>query len=216
MNQEQKQVMEKVKKLLALSQSPSEGEAAAAVQKAQVLLAKYGLSISEIKEETNVLEDILLEKKRLRKWESSLIFFVGKATFTEALEVKRGDTKKIMIIGKEVNIISAKELFGYLHSVVLILGRKHSSEVYHVESFKQGVVHRVGERLEAQRNTDTYTDEKAIVLKMDSISKKENFDYMKNKYGTIRQKSKNMRLDADSYYYGKNVGDSINLSQQLE
>ena len=71
----QSQVLEKVKKLLALATSPSEAEAAAALAKASILLAKYGLSMAEVHQEQDVREDVLMEKKRLRAWESALVTY---------------------------------------------------------------------------------------------------------------------------------------------
>jgi hypothetical protein len=141
-------ILAKVKKLMALGTSPSEAEAASALEKARTLLARYGLSIEDVEEnESEIVENTLLEKKRLRSWESHLIYVITSATFTQALHVQRGDVGSVLIIGREVNAVAAAELFAYLHLVVLKLGRAHSGEVAHLESFKTGVVQRIGERL---------------------------------------------------------------------
>lgn len=142
------EILAKVKKLMALGESPSEAEAASALEKARMLLARYGLSISDVEaKETEVVEGVLLEKRRLRAWESHLVWVVTRATFTQALHVTRGDTSQVLIIGREVNTAAAAELFKYLHLTVLKLGRAHGKEVYHLDSFKVGVVERIGERL---------------------------------------------------------------------
>jgi len=141
-------ILAKVKKLMALGSSPSEAEAASALEKARTLLARYGLSVSDVEtHSSDVTEGVLLEKKRLRSWESQLIYVITVTTFTQALHVSRGGVSQVLLIGREINTLAAAELFAYLHLVVLKLGRAHSGSVTHLESFKMGVVQRIGERL---------------------------------------------------------------------
>lgn len=142
------EILSKIKKLMALGASPSEAEAASALEKARVLLARYGLSLADVETHSpDVVEGILLEKKRLRPWESQLIFVISNCTFTQALHVRRGDVGQVLLIGRELNTLAAADLFKYLHLVVLKLGRAHSGKVAHLESFRRGVVERIGERL---------------------------------------------------------------------
>jgi len=142
------EILAKIKKLMALGASPSEAEAASALEKARVLLARYGLSLADVETHSpDVVEGILLEKKRLRPWESQLIFVISNCTFTQALHVRRGDVGQVLLIGRELNTLAAADLFKYLHLVVLKLGRAHSGKVAHLESFRRGVVERIGERL---------------------------------------------------------------------
>jgi hypothetical protein len=220
----QSQVLDKVKKLLALSKSPSEAEAAAALAKASVLLAKYGLSMAEVQQEEDVQEAVLLEKKRLRAWESALVSVVCKASFTEALHYRSQGAGRILLIGREVNIVTAKELFGYLHHLTLILGRTHSSKIAHVDSFRLGLVQRIGERLAEQNQSEQGSDqerasgneEKALVLRADAAAKTENHAFIKQKYGRTTTRRSGRRVEADSYYHGRAVGDTVNLGKQIE
>ncbi len=142
-------ILAKVKKLMALGTSPSEAEAASALEKARTLLAKYGLSLADVEaHRPEIVEGVLLEKKRLRTWEQYLIQAVARCTFTRALIVQRGETRQILIIGREVNTRAASELFEYLHRAILILARAHGKKVEHLDSFRVGVVTRIGERLD--------------------------------------------------------------------
>jgi len=218
----QTQVLDKVKKLLALSNSPSEAEAAAALAKASVLLAKYGLSMAEVQQEEDVQETVLLEKQRMRAWETVLVAVVCKASFTEALHYRAQGTGRILLIGREVNIITAKELFSYLHHVILILGRTHRSRIAHVDSFRQGLVQRIGERLAEQNRQDQGTDypygaeEKALVVRADAAARTENHAFIKEKYGRTTTRRTGRKVDAESYYHGRAVGDTVNLGKQIE
>ncbi len=223
----QSPVLDKVKKLLALSKSPSEAEAAAALAKANVLLAKYGLSMAEVQQEEDVQEAVLLEKKRLRVWESFLVSVVCKATFTEALHYRTQAEGRILLIGREVNIVTAQELFSYLHRVILILGRAYSPEIAHVDSFRQGVVQRIGERLaeqyrkgqgsgpEMDEDSPAGDETTALVLRADAAAHKENHAFIKEKYGRTTSRKTGRRVEADSYHRGRAVGNTVNLDQQI-
>jgi hypothetical protein len=247
------EILSKIKKLMALGESPSEAEAASALEKARVLLAKYGLSIADVEtKESEVTENVLLEKKRLRSWESHLIFVVTRATFTQALHTQRGDLGQVLIIGREVNAIAAAELFAYLHLVVLKLGRAHSGSVQHLDSFKVGAVERIGERLAeldaeeesgvwgAEEKTTAkkktckrdssdghdWTDgggatngvgtDRALMVMMDRATERENRDYIESKYGKTKTKRTGRRVDAESYYRGRQAGEGVSLNRQLQ
>lgn len=224
----QSQVLDKVRKLLALAKSPSEAEAAAALAKASVLLAKYGLSMAEVQQEEDVQEAVLLEKKRLRVWESFLVSVVCKATFAEALHYRTNLVGRILLIGREVNIVAARELFTYLHRVILILGRAHSAEIAHVDSFRQGLVQRISERLaeqyregqglgsEPDLDAPAGDETTALILQADAVAHAENHEFIKQKYGRTTTRRTGRRVEADSYHRGRAVGDSVNLDRQIE
>jgi hypothetical protein len=231
----QTQVMEKVKKLLALAKSPSEAEAAAALAKASVLLAKYGLSMAEVQRDEDIQEAILLEKKRLRVWESILVSVICKATFTTPLHYRNDSVGRLLLIGREVNIATARELFAYLHRLILILGRAHSPQIAHVESFRQGLAYRIGERLAAQYGPEAESgsgadavsgahaapgdadenETRALVVKADAAAKIENNGYIKEKYGKTSSRKVGRMVEPDSYHRGRAVGDTVNLDKQI-
>ena len=118
MNQENRLIFDKIKKLLALSESPNEAEAASALSKVHVLLARHGLSISDIKtgSRSSIEEKCILEKKRLRNWESALLAAIMKASYTEA--VHKSGEGRVYIIGREINVSAAENLFSYLHQTI--------------------------------------------------------------------------------------------------
>jgi hypothetical protein len=218
MDQPSEDILNKVRKLMALGASPSEAEAASALEKARVLLARYGLSLADVKTpESEVSETVLLEKQRFRTWELELIAVISKATFTQALRVNRGDQPRLILIGREVNLISAVELFNYLHLVVLKLGRLHSAHGVHVESFRRGVVHTIGERLSVPETTSASSPEdRQLVQKLSAATDRENADYTAQVYGKTRKKSAKSRVEADSYYRGRDAGNRVSLNRQLK
>ena len=236
-------ILAKVKKLMALGSSPSEAEAASALEKARTLLARYGLSLSDVEtHSSDVTEGVLLEKKRLRSWESQLIYVITVTTFTQALHVSRGGVSQVLLIGREINTLAAAELFAYLHLVVLKLGRAHSGSVTHLESFKMGVVQRIGERLNEMNEGDsgelgpwasketgsrtpgegarsakqeTVAEDRQLTVQMTETASKENKSYIDEKYGKTKTKRAGRRVDAASYYRGIAAGDGISLNRQI-
>ncbi|HKL85343.1 MAG TPA: DUF2786 domain-containing protein [Treponemataceae bacterium] len=214
-------ILEKVKKLMALGNSPSEAEAASAIAKARELLARHGLSMTDVEAHSpEIVEGVLFEKQRLRSWEAQLIHVVTRATFTQALHVRKGKTSHVLLIGREVNTIAAKDLFEYLHLVVLKLGRANSSKVAHLESFKCGVVQRIGERLkykeEESQKFDSEKEERSLVPLMDKTAEKENKDFISEKYGKTSTKKSGRRVDAGSYYKGIEAGEKVSLNRQIQ
>jgi len=222
MERASEEILAKVKKLMALGESPSEAEAASALEKARSLLARYGLSIEDVDaSETSVIEDIILEKKRLRVWEAHLIYVITTATFTQALHVERSGIGQVLLIGREVNTRSAANLFVYLHLVALKLGREHSGKVAHLDSFRLGVVQRIGERLTAMNSGDSDREEgtspsdRQLTVRMDRTAAKENSAYIANKYGKTKTKRTGRRVDADSFSKGRAAGERVSLSRQI-
>lgn len=218
-------ILEKVKKLMALGNSPSEAEAASAIAKARELLARHGLSLTDVEAHSpEIVEGVLFEKQRLRSWEAQLIHVVTRATFTQALHVRKGKTSHVLLIGREVNTIAAKDLFEYLHLVVLKLGRANSSKVAHLESFKCGVVQRIGERLQdseeaiqdKESGENKKEQERSLVPLMDKTAEKENKDFISEKYGKTSTKKSGRRVDAGSYYKGIEAGEKVSLNRQIQ
>ncbi len=240
------EILAKVKKLLALGTSPSEAEAASALEKARTLLARYGLSMTDVEAHSpDVVEGVLLEKKRLRSWESHLIYIIALSTFTQSLHVSRGGISQVLLIGREINTAAAAELFAYLHLVVLKLGREHSSQVAHLESFKRGVVERIGERLrEAAEGTEksggpwaantedgrsaktegrkdsaaaaAVTSDRQLTVRMALTAERENQDFIAGKYGKTKTKRVGRRVEASSYHKGRAAGEGVSLNRQIK
>ena len=222
------EILAKVKKLLALGESPSEAEAASALEKARSLLARYGLSMSDVEAtDSLVTEGTLLEKRRLRKWEAHLVFVVTQATFTQAIHVSRGDSGTVLIVGREVNVAAAAELFAYLHLAVLKLGRAHGDRVAHLESFKMGVVHRLGERLSdgwapgeaggdgSPSDAGAGNADRQLTVQMERTASRENKAYIDEKFGKTKTKRTGGSVDAHSFHQGRAAGDSVSLNRQL-
>ena len=216
MEKENRLILKKIEKLLALSESPNEAEAASAMSKVHVLLAKHGLSITDMKSGSgkSVTEKCILEKKRLRNWESALLAAVMKATYTEA--VHKSGEGKVYIIGRDINITAAENLFSYLHETIKRISRKYNPVVRHADSFRYGMVVNINMRLkEMDSEKEINKEEKQIVVSMKGKTDSENSGYLSETYGKIKRKRINNRVDPESYGLGQKVGNKISLNKQI-
>lgn len=66
-------LVERIKKLLALSESSNENEAAIAAQKAQELLVLHNLELSDLSESDNEIKEVNIEESsKISNWKLSL------------------------------------------------------------------------------------------------------------------------------------------------
>lgn len=210
-----KVILEKLKKLIALSESPNEAEAASALSKVHLLLARHGLSISDLNiKDEDVIEKAVLNKKRLRNWESALLSTIMQATYTEAIH--KPLEGKVYIIGREINVTAAENLFSYLHETIKRISKKYNPVVRHADSFRYGMVVNINKRLkELDVKEHSDREEKQIVVSMAGKTAKENREFLDRSYGKIRKKRVNSRVDPESYGLGQKVGNKISLSRQI-
>jgi hypothetical protein len=195
------------------------------------LLARHGLELhgldlqdprdldpedlAGIPEET-VSEAVLLQRLRIRAWETVLLTAVGNATFTDVLHYRSKTQGKILLIGREINIISAKELFFYLHQVILVAGRAHKGQVLHVDSFRRGMAQRIAQRLTIKNHPESQgIDSKDLVVQMRQLSDRENKGYIKDKFGKTGKKRSGRKVEWGSYQKGLDEGQRVSLDRQI-
>jgi len=120
MPEDRAKVLDLIRKLLALSQSPNEHEAARAAEKAQELLFKYKLSMVEVQAQKGdgkgpkivELDGDIISQKNWGKWKPQLAWGVARYNFcTGFQDTYRG---KFIFIGQETEAYVAKELYEWL------------------------------------------------------------------------------------------------------
>lgn len=122
------QIMEKVKKLLALSQSEcNEHEAISASLMAQKLLAKYNIDIEEVtgepKEEE--IEETLVDVGTGNSWKYALAFGIAD---NYCCKCYASGSEKFYFRGYRSDIMIARQVFAYLFSVCKRLGKAYERE----------------------------------------------------------------------------------------
>ncbi|WP_319561051.1 DUF2786 domain-containing protein [Marispirochaeta sp.] len=212
-----KKLFEKIKKLFALAGSPNESESAAALLKATELLAKHKLTIDEIKDESAlVIENVLEVVVEIKPWEEELLSCITNTTFTEILVLHIDGNKHLKLIGREANIITAKFLYEYLHDIIMKKGNLYYECIDDIESFRLGMIesikNKLKQRLLHERPIETMKYQIAVVKKG---CKAENMNYIKREYGKTHMRDNWYGIDENSYGLGKSIGKKISIHSQL-
>jgi hypothetical protein len=202
-------ILNKIKKLLAMTASPNEAEAAVAMAKAHQLLKEYNLAIEDIEADNrfDIKEETYLTFERERKWKTLLITDVCAANFCSILK-GLGQTITIKIVGKEHNILATKIMLDYLFGTIERIAK--NVPVAHRESYKLGVVSTLGHRLQDIKKQDM-SECTALV-----VQEKANINQYFNERGGISTSIISYKAtNGTAYHKGRVDGENISLNQQI-
>lgn len=128
--------VDKIKKLLALSKSSNENEAAVAAQRASELLLKFNLTEEDFRSTSDFSTDLKSEQVLMSHdhdeviWKSLLLSGVASLNLCECMHVtpNKGYPGAIWILGREHNITIFKLIGEYLLLRIYRLSREHMKE----------------------------------------------------------------------------------------
>lgn len=217
-NFDKEKIVDKIRKLLALSTSSNEHEAALALENANKLLLKYNLEMSDIDEQVNlnnVIEDTVAESGRIMSWKINLMTSLMDLNNCRIIihSVVRGE-KKIKAIGRKCNIEVSMAMYDY---VLQTMERKLRSErAIDKFSFRLGfsraIQRKVAEILENRNKVDIDPRCTALVVQEKALVR----SFMRDNYKNLRTSvTKTSFGDAGSYYSGLNAGNSVSLNSQI-
>lgn len=220
-SQDQQKVIEQIQKLLALSKSENKNEAALALARAESLLEKYRLDITQIemmtgqKEAIIQDEDPLFDSPQIAEWESLLANGIA---FLHGCTTIRIGEKIIKIIGRASDIFFVRYFIQY---ITLELFRISTKEFYkkrkdYKDAWFKGAVEVIYERMyqEKQKTQQKCTNQFAVVTinnrYQESQQKLQEF-YPNSeliKYDPIKAKNE------QAYRNGREAGKTIQLSHK--
>lgn len=219
-NPDMEKVVDKIRKVLALSSNnPNEEEAARALQKANKLLLEHNLGMTDIETEVNlndVVEEVVEEAGRVMNWKKILLSNLAKLNNCTALSDHaisfRGTAYKL--IGKKCNIEITLSMYDYL---LKTLERKMKGNPFigNKNSYRLGFATAIGIKIKeiiANRNTTLSSSCTALVVQEKAVVN----DYMKNNYPNMQSAIINNKVDSRSYLFGKNDGESTSLNSQIK
>ncbi|ABG49948.1 hypothetical protein Tery_0492 [Trichodesmium erythraeum IMS101] len=162
-------LLEKISKLLALTSSPNEHEAALAAEKAAELLAKHNLSVADLGQDKDedITKSIVDKTGRYVTWKMWILAGIANANGCQAM--RSTYSGEMRIVGTETNITVSRSLYEYLTAVVDKLVKQHRGKgrVF-INAFRVGCATRLRQRLEQRRK---YMEEKGIASNGDDDSK---------------------------------------------
>lgn len=206
---DQAKMIERIRKLLALSESPNEAEASAAAAKAHELLRAYNLSLDDIGtgDKSQVIWDNHIRMSRLANWRIHLASQVARANYSRALVATRKRSQVLIFVGRQHNTAASRVLFEYLEAVVMRLGRGLKDRRYSREKFRDGLVDGLCRRLVAMAREESEQSTALVVL-----DKEVDESLKDRKLGTI---DPSVDRDTKSYALGYQASKSVNLQKQV-
>ena len=119
-------VKDKIRKLLALSESNNAAEAASAMEKARALLLQYNLDMGELEIKTSIVEDKYDEGKGEHEYETSLIYTVALYNLCTMYTAhqqfwekeRRHSLFQRILVGQQQNIASTRVMIDYVFEVM--------------------------------------------------------------------------------------------------
>jgi hypothetical protein len=236
MPEEKESILKRIQKLLKMSQEngASENEAMLAANKAQQLLSEHNLSMSDIKDDTEVepidKESVDVARDNWRGWIQSAtakLYFCQMYTSSD-VDANYRRVKKATFVGRKSNRIVAKSMCDYFISTVIRLAENEFKTVPGSKSainrmkqaFKLGCASRLSKRLkdrfeeiappyEGIKNPDglpmLYKNEQKALS-----------EWLVNHGIRIVSKKSSMNIrDRAAYHNGKAAGGGIGLNTQV-
>ncbi len=230
-------IAEKIEKLLALSQSSNENEAAAAAAKVAEMLTQHNITLADLaKSPVEPIEAATIEQfKKNVPWKLFLLQAIAEANYCRALSrFSRHSLKQAVVIGRPTNILVVQQLYEYLVQAVdrvtkeALAAPKNSvsgdSRRTFANNFRKGCAIRLKERLEAKRRqiesegipgTATQSSVSALVCR--SLSERETsaINVYLSQSGIAISQTKS-QISGDGYAAGIEAAESIGLDRQVQ
>jgi len=208
-------VLRKIRKLLALSESSNPNEAANAAAKARKMLLEHGLSMDQIGQPPgDVQEDIWRDFQGPRNTlTGQLVVRVAKANMCAVLGAGGRSRSRWILVGRPAATAAAKVQLDYLYEA-MERGAKAASNgrgKSWMNDYRLGWICAIGKRLEDAAKTDT-VEERGLVLREDSAV----VEYMDGlECKTNKTKPRVEGLSPDAFREGHRDGSRTSLAKQL-
>jgi len=219
-------IIDKIQKLIALSASPVEAEAKLAMDKAGELMAKYEISIAEIREASgksinSEIESITIDGigETRRTWEDLLGLAISNAFDSQIIMTSRyeGYTKQwqICFIGHKNDVELCVYFHKFLRRHTWGMARTTFSKKKDQDSYCYGIVDTLKERLEEmykkkQQMMDS-TCTALVVTKKGAVDLKMNQMFPNLRLKNLNAHAKNW----NAYQKGTKDGHDINISRPI-
>lgn len=202
-NSDIERIKQKIKKLLALSKSPNENEAIAALEKAQVLMNEYHLDAGECLYEKYPVK----ATKRLSKWRVVLANAVAPLYCCETFRSEYEG--KIFFYGDKFDAFMAGEMYNYLAKTIERMSKQNVSKkasLKYRNSYRLGVACRISIRLDELGQTASWGLERETKM----LSVRQSFE------NEIITTSEKMSFDSSKKGFNRGVtaGKDISLHRQ--
>jgi hypothetical protein len=224
-----KRIIEKMKKLLAMSESKAnEHEAMVAARQLHAMLSKHNISYDQLNEEENPIgsEGII---NKCRPWKRIVANNIAKLYFCEFYISRMGSKSNYIFVGSEANRTFAIHIFQMIVKTIEKQSRAESRKVYgkevpsFVNSFWTGAKDRISERCQQliiKAKEGTLEDEDGNTLPA-MISTYERFqieieDWLSENTSLVPYKARTKADNRLGMLKGQEAGDKVQLSRAIQ
>lgn len=219
-------IIEKVRKLLALGKSSNANEAENAVRAANLLIDQYRLSEADISDQTSepVIEDdsYIYETGRIIPYKQHLVMTLashyGCAVFNNCYFPEGRKVSRYKLLGRKSDIKIIQYMFAYLTSEIARLSEqevKGQGKVV-VFSYCNGFVSGIAEQLRLSRKEAENTSTSNAIVKINARVKEAD-DFMRSTHNNLKtvKAHSHSQHDHDAYSAGKIKGKSVHLGASV-
>lgn len=200
-------VKRRVKKLIALSKSPNENEAASALRKANDLMADYKLTAEQFSDYTKAK---VKGTKRLIRWRVVLANAVENLYATFHYTDHEGN---IVFIGEELDVFMSTEMYKYLVKTTDRMAKQNirkNAKYKYRQSYRAGIASRLYDRMYELGQQCSWRNPKELEAQQKQIAE------FVEKQVAIKTSKKNFEnANPTAFSKGNNDANGINLSRQM-
>lgn len=224
-----KNIVEKIKKLLALATSSNENESTAAAEKASLLLAQYNLSLADLgpNHQEEIDEAGVETTSKFVTWKMILLSGIAEANCCNAM--RNNYTGSMFLVGSSTNLIVCSHLYEYLSSAIERRAKYRKGNgrgLAYLNAFRVGCATRLRQRLLEQKEEmersgipgegNAAATPGIVVRSMFEKSQQAIADYLTSKGAKVKTRS-GAQISSDAgFNSGYEVGDRISLNKQMQ
>ena len=202
-------IKQKIRKLLALAKSPSENEAANALEKARKLMEENNLTENDCT--IHVSEVKRLKSRSL--WRSLIAQSVAWINGCAFISVREAGNAVTRFYGSETDTFIAAEMHNYLIKTINRMAkqniRKNAKKPF-IESYKYGIAVMLNQRMEKAGSLYSWSNKRDEQLER----LQEYVDHLYENYETARVPKKGKPILSNAFIRGMSAGTSISLNRQ--
>jgi hypothetical protein len=213
-------IIEKIQKLLALSTSSNENEAASALAKAQKLLLLHNISMEEVEalkkpDRVYVKDSVLISRGR---WRVRLLSAIAQYNFCRMVYFPNRSNTLAVLVGEKINIEAVKLMYDLIAEQLVHMAAvayMNSTERIHAatwkDSFYNGAIRTIRIRLDMERRgLDSHTMA-LVVVREDELNQAERNFFPK----TRQAKPKPVKFNS-GYEAGRQAGNMVRFRKEIE
>lgn len=200
-------VKRRVKKLLALSKSPNENEAASALRKANDLMADYKLIAEQFSDYTKAK---VKGTKRFVRWRVVLANAVENLYATFHYTDHEGN---IVFIGEELDVFMSTEMYKYLVKTTDRMAKQNirkNAKYKYRQSYRAGIASRLYDRMYELGQQCSWRNPKELEAQQKQIA-----EFVTKQVAIKTSKKKFEKANPTALSKGNNDANVINLSRQM-